>query len=243
MPKLLLRKKRILPLLHRIRSPYRHRSFAIKGLSFCAFEFEFQNHSLSIVNQAEDQQILSFADFADSTILYIGNAGMYEKSRLAKGLLISDGHLASSLDTATSGYGNFYLQPNGVFWMDSTGQAHISTTREMMGILQTDSISQATQSGPIMIQDSVINPLFGVNSPNRRTRNAVAINANGKLLFVQSLEEVTFYELSSFLRSRGCKDALYLDGVVSRSWHRDLEPHGFGAGGEVGPLVVVRKIP
>lgn len=207
---------------------------------FLCFRVEPENHILSIVNKSPDGQILSFSDLMDSTVLYIGNAGMYEKTRLAKGLLISDGHQTSPLDTTTSGYGNFYLQPNGVFWMDSAHHAHISPTKQMDEILQTEAVSQATQSGPILIQDSVINSLFGIDSPNRRTRNAVAINQAGQLLFVQSLAEVTFYELSSFLLSLGMPEALYLDGVVSRSWHRELEPHYFGATGETGPLIVIR---
>lgn len=48
-------------------------------------------------------------------IQMLTNGGMYLKNNAPQGLYIEAGKEYKSLDTARSGYGNFYMKPNGVF--------------------------------------------------------------------------------------------------------------------------------
>lgn len=207
------------------------------SIEFACFFVNPRVHRLGIINIDDDGSLAEFEEWKDSsTVAYIGNAGMYEANRSAKGLLITDFVQSSALDTARSGYGNFYLQPNGVLAIDSTGIAFILPTATFDTM--SGPFRYATQSGPMMVVDSSINSLFNQNSPNLNIRNGVGLREDGWLIFAQSLQEVTFYQFAEMMRRQGCAQALYLDGVISRSWFRDLPPHSFGSSTAVGPLVV-----
>jgi uncharacterized protein YigE (DUF2233 family) len=106
------------------------------------------------------------------------------------------------------------MKPNGVFVIDDSG-AHILDSTQYAGI--RPSIHLATQSGPLLLIDGQINPQFAPHSPNRKLRSAVGISSPATIHFVLSDQPVCFYDLASAFRTRlGCRDALYLDGVISR---------------------------
>jgi len=77
------------------------------------------------------------------TLAFAMNACMYEKNFSPVGLYVGDGKELSPLNTQ-SGRGNFYLQPNGVFFIDSQGAA-IVETREYAKAPRSPLL--ATQSG------------------------------------------------------------------------------------------------
>ena len=47
-------------------------------------------------------------------------------------------------------------------------------------------------------------------------RNGVGVLPNGKLLFAISKEPIRFYDFANFFKKAGCRNALYLDGFISR---------------------------
>lgn len=209
------------------------------SIRFACYFIDPRNHSLAVVNFSETGKVYEFTDLQDSTeVAFVANAGMYESDRTAKGLLISNFVETNPIDTATSGYGNFYLQPNGIFAIDSFGNPLILPTHLFFKETSQRNIQYATQSGPMMLVDSMINAQFNKDSPNFNIRNGVGLREDGWLVFAQSLEEVTFYHFAEMMKSQTCSEALYLDGVISRSWFRDLPPHSFGAETSVGPLIV-----
>lgn len=209
------------------------------SIAFACYLIDPQAHSLAVLNLSETGEVYKFADWKDSTeVAFVANAGMYESDRTAKGLLISNFVETNPIDTATSGYGNFYLQPNGIFAIDSLGNPHILPTHSYLEEPSQRNIQYATQSGPMMLVDSLINAQFNKDSPNFNIRNGVGLREDGWLIFAQSLEEVTFYHFAEMMKSQTCSEALYLDGVISRSWFRDLPPHSLGAETSVGPLIV-----
>ncbi|WP_246236361.1 phosphodiester glycosidase family protein [Flavobacterium ajazii] len=142
------------------------------------------------------------------------NGGMYKKDFSPQGLYIENKRILSPLDTL-KGNGNFYLKPNGVFYL---------TTQNIPKICKTElfhnnqKIKYATQSGPMLLVDGQIHPEFKERSPNLNIRNGVGILPNGKVVFVLSKEEVNFYDFASYFKKLGCKNALYLDGFVSRAY-------------------------
>ncbi len=146
-------------------------------------------------------------------LVYAMNAGMYLKDHSPQGLYIENEIIHKKIDTTTTGYGNFYLQPNGFFYLTEDGDAHVTSTNELTDL---SNIKYATQSGPMLVIDGMIHPAFNEGSKNVHIRNAVGILPDGRLLLVISRDKMNFYDLASFYKQHGCKNALYLDGFVSR---------------------------
>jgi len=46
----------------------------------------------------------------------------------------------------------------------------------------------------------------------------VGILPDNRVIFAMSKQEVNFYDFAEFFMSMGCKNALYLDGLVSRTY-------------------------
>ncbi|MDQ3278938.1 MAG: phosphodiester glycosidase family protein [Bacteroidota bacterium] len=148
------------------------------------------------------------------TLLFAMNAGMYRADNTPQGLLIQDGNVQVPLDTV-SGSGNFYLKPNGVFYTTRKGKGFVCTTADFRF---QKNIQYATQSGPMLLINGVIHSAFTKGSKNRHIRNGVGVLPNGNLLFVLSKKEVNLYDFATYFRDQGCKNALYLDGFVSRAY-------------------------
>ena len=53
---------------------------------------------------------------------------------------------------------------------------------------------------------------------NLNIRNGVGILPNGQLIFGMSKQKINFYDFASFFKSLGCKNALYLDGYISKTY-------------------------
>lgn len=152
-------------------------------------------------------------------IAFATNAGIFERGPKPCGLTICDGKVLVPLNLKP-GEGNFYLMPNGVFYLDD---------QHGPGVMEAGEFARsglkprlATQSGPLMLRNGVIHPAFNLNSPNKRLRNAVGVRKKDKqILFAMSdrdnakLGIVTFHQFSRFFLHLGCEDVLYLDGDIS----------------------------
>ena len=149
------------------------------------------------------------------TLLFAMNGGMYLKDFSPQGLYIENGKLITPLNNRKSSYGNFYLEPNGIFYLQKDMEAAVIKTSAYS---YKPSIEFATQSGPMLLIDGNIHPKFKEGSKNLHIRNGVGILPNGNLLFAMSKEFINFYDFATFFKSKGCKNALYLDGFVSRTY-------------------------
>lgn len=147
-------------------------------------------------------------------LVFAMNGGMFEPDDAPKGLYIENFKILKPIDTL-QGSGNFYVQPNGIFYLTQHKKAGIVETKKYN---QDKNIKYATQSGPMLIINGKINPIFQENSKNLNIRNGVGILENGKLIFVMSKKEINFYALAQYFKNLGCKEALYLDGYVSRTY-------------------------
>lgn len=174
------------------------------------------------------------------TVLMITNAGMYNPDNSPQGLFIERSKVLVPLDT-TSGPGgqtlNFYLKPNGVFYINNDGP-HIVTTEKFPR--STKGIRFATQSGPMLVIDGQVHPKFRRGSTNTNIRNGVGLMADGRVVILISDRPVNFYDFATVFRDGlGCTQALYLDGAISQMYlplsHRqDL-------GGDFGPILAVTE--
>ncbi len=70
--------------------------------------------------------------------------------------------------------------------------------------------------GPMLVVDGKIHDAFKAGSMNLNIRNGVGILPDNRIIFAMSKTEINFYAFANYFKSMGCKNALYLDGLVSR---------------------------
>lgn len=173
----------------------------------------------------------------DQSLVFGMNAGMYQSNFEPVGLLVINGKELSKLNLRDAN-GNFYWKPNGVFFVDETG-AQIVESSDYPKLAK--SVQLATQSGPLLLQQSKIHPKFTPTAISRLIRNGVGIAGN-QVYFVLSTKPVNFYEFASFFKEElQCTDALYLDGVVSAIYTQ--EPPRNSQTTLLGPLLGITKKP
>lgn len=142
------------------------------------------------------------------------NGGMYKKDFSPQGLFIENQQIISDIDT-TNGEGNFYLKPNGVFYLTIDNIPVICSTSDFRN---DKKIKYATQSGPMLIIDGQIHPAFKQGSTNLNIRNGVGILPGNRILFAMSRTGINFYDFAAYFKNQGCRYALYLDGFISRTY-------------------------
>jgi uncharacterized protein YigE (DUF2233 family) len=147
-------------------------------------------------------------------LVFAMNGGMYKKDNSPQGLYIENNETLSPLDTS-SGNGNFYLKPNGIFYLTKDNVPKICKTTDF---IDNGNIKYATQSGPMLVINSQIHPAFIKGSVNVNIRNGVGILDNNRVIFAMSKTEINFYDFANYFKTIGCTNALYLDGYVSRTY-------------------------
>jgi uncharacterized protein YigE (DUF2233 family) len=147
-------------------------------------------------------------------LVFAMNGGMYQVDGSPLGLYISEKKQITPLNTR-SGDGNFYLKPNGVFYISTSNRGFVCKSEDFRN---EGKVRYATQSGPMLLIEGKIHPEFKEASANVNIRNGVGILANGDVLFAMSKTPVNFYEFANWFKMQGCTNALYLDGAVSRTY-------------------------
>jgi uncharacterized protein YigE (DUF2233 family) len=162
------------------------------------------------------------------------NAGMFREDYSPLGLLVMNGRQIHRINLAT-GFGNFYMKPNGVFVLTTVGAQILESTR--YASLQ-DPVILATQSGPMLVSAGIIHPGLNPQGTSRNIRNGIGVLNANEVVFAISDEPVTFYEFALLFRDRlKCPDALYLDGSVSSMYVRSLGRDDERA--SLGPIIGV----
>lgn len=161
----------------------------------------------------------------------ITNAGIFMEDGTPLGLYIEDGKVARETNRVQEAYGNFYMQPNGIFYLKDD-LAEVMPTSEYKP--EETSFDYATQSGPLLVIDGKINEQFNEDSKNLKLRSGVGVDISGNVIFAISQGPVNFYEFATLFREKySCPNALYLDGGISRMYlpsiERDQKGGNFGA--------------
>lgn len=168
------------------------------------------------------QSIKNLKNFVESkgqSLIFAMNGGMFNKDYSPKGLFVQNHKIQTPLDTM-KGIGNFYLQPNGVFYINKDKVPIICKTGDFANY---ESVMYATQSGPMLLIYGEINSAFNQSSINLNIRNGVGILPNQKVVFAMSKKEINFYDFARYFQRMGCINALYLDGYVSRAYLPEKE--------------------
>ncbi len=141
------------------------------------------------------------------------NAGIFDKTYTPLGLHVQRGQQLHKLNSRTKAFGNFYMQPNGIFFIDARG-AKILSTQEF--IRTSPNALEATQSGPMLVQNNQINSKFQKDSSNQLVRNGVGVETGSSVHLVIAQSWVSFYDFAAFFKDvLHCPNALYLDGNIS----------------------------
>ena len=204
---------------------------------------DLRDERLEIVHADDAGKLLgSFAALRVATerqggeLLFATNAGMFHADFRPVGLLVAEGRALGPINRS-SGYGNFFLQPNGVFMVDADG-ARVLPTHSY----RNAEPRLATQSGPMLLDRGLIPDIFAFRptSTSRFIRNGVCAPTPQVAAFVISEDPVTFFEFAQFFRDRiGCRDALYLDGSVSSLYAPQLGRADHHA--RLGPIFAVTR--
>ncbi len=210
------------------------------GHSFLTYSVDIKNNQLQLFHSdKKDRPYRNFKNLIfdlnkkKKTLLFAMNGGMYLKDNSPQGLYIENGKEIKKLNTKKHDYGNFYLEPNGVFAF-SDSEAIVQETASFEKNQLT--WNYATQSGPMLVIDGQLHPKFRKGSKNLHIRNGVGISSNGKIIFAISEKRVNFHTFASLFRDHfHCSNALYLDGAISKIYIPNLDRRD--STGNLGPLI------
>jgi uncharacterized protein YigE (DUF2233 family) len=152
-------------------------------------------------------------------LAFATNAGIFEVGTIPTGLLVAGRKELHAINRSDGG-GNFFMKPNGVFWV-SAGVAHVDGTERYWQLKPSPDL--ATQSGPLLVIGSKLRE--GINDIGNReyVRSGVCVRASGQTVFAISKGKVTMAEFGRFmLEGLRCADALYLDGCRSLLYSSSL---------------------
>jgi uncharacterized protein YigE (DUF2233 family) len=147
-------------------------------------------------------------------LLFATNAGMFDPTLKPVGLYVEQGRELVHANTR-SGYGNFHMKPNGIFYL-AADRAAVAETRAFLK--QRPRAELATQSGPLLVINGRVHPRFDRRSTSLKARTGVGVRADGKVIFAISQEEVSFDAFARLFRDGlNCPNALFLDGGSAAS--------------------------
>jgi uncharacterized protein YigE (DUF2233 family) len=169
--------------------------------------------------------------------LFAMNAGMYHEDFSPVGLFVADGKETAPLNQGDSP-GNFFMKPNGVFYVDQAGNAGVMETAAYAASGIAPRI--ATQSGPMLVIDGEIHPKFEPNGESRFIRNGVGVRDPHTVYFVISRTSVSLGSFARLFRDElRCPNALFFDGAVSAL--HDGKAYVIGGEHPAGPIVAVSE--
>ncbi|WEX76091.1 phosphodiester glycosidase family protein [Sinorhizobium numidicum] len=170
----------------------------------------------------------------DEYLVFAMNGGMYHEDLSPVGLHVEEGAEQAPLNTS-SGWGNFHLLPNGVFFI-ADGKAGVMAAEayRAAGIKPRF----ATQSGPMLVIDGALHPRFLPDSDSLKTRNGVGVTTTGEVVFAVSKRSVRFHDFATLFRDRlNCPNALFLDGTISSLYAPEINRHDWLF--PLGPIIAV----
>jgi uncharacterized protein YigE (DUF2233 family) len=214
----------VLPMLPTEALPADVTELSVGEVNFAACEIDLRTDRLAMHWKSDTGQVYGSLRALDASLHKQGkrvicgtNGGIFDESQKPLGLYIENGTILRRSNLRRNAYGNFYLQPNGVFVLYA-GRAEIVTTGEYETKSDAERrlIEFANQSGPILVRYGDPNPLFAPGSPNTTTRNAVCVRGPAQVALVAAQDPITFHDFARVLKDRfRCASALYLDGSLS----------------------------
>jgi uncharacterized protein YigE (DUF2233 family) len=206
--------------------PCRAREYAHNAYTVCEVDLAKHTVSSSLPRALEHEA---------GRLLFAINVGMFDPALKPVGLYVEQGRELVHVNTS-SGYGNFHMKPNGIFYM-AAGRAAVAETKAFLK--QRPQVDLATQSGPMLVINGRLHPRFDRGSTSLKARNGVGVRADGKVIFAISQREVSFDAFARLFRDGpNCPNALFLDGGSASSFYApSLNSHGNIL--SLGPMLAV----
>ena len=155
-------------------------------------------------------------------LLFATNAGMFDPTLKPVGFYVEERREFVHANTK-SGYGNFHMKPNGIFYISADRAAIAETGVFLKQRLQVD---LATQSGPLLVVNGRLHPRFDRRSTSLKARTGVGVRADGKVIFAISEDAVSFDVFARLFRDAlNCPNALFLDGGSASSFYAPTLNH------------------
>jgi uncharacterized protein YigE (DUF2233 family) len=190
-------------------------------MEFIAYWVDLEQDDLALCwRDAAGQPLASFTRLREHfsaqarELTFAINAGIYSSDDVPLGLHIEASRVLRDLNLGgqEGGQFNFYLKPNGVFYV-ATNRAGIAESGQYARLRSHPTL--ACQSGPLLLLDGKIHPAFRPESTNYRTRTGVGLVKDNQVVFAISKKALRFYDFARLFKERlGCRDALYLDGEI-----------------------------
>ncbi|SOE08544.1 uncharacterized protein YigE [Hoeflea halophila] len=200
------------------------------------------DHDIRLIYRGPDGEVLGSVSKAVTALAAAGrtpvlamNAGMYHADMTPVGLYVEDSTELAPLNTE-EGFGNFFLKPNGVFFVGANGTAGVMETEAYRAAGMVPEF--ATQSGPMLLIEGEVHPRFLPDGTSRYIRNGVGVRADGSIVLAITRDEVSLGSFARLFRDIAeCENALFFDGAVSSlAWGTHME---IDAGEPAGPVVAV----
>lgn len=210
------------------------------ALSMFSIEHKDASYDVVLLEKGEEQQLGLYWKRPDGTaygtiqalrddlekagkkLLFATNGGIYSKSFTPLGLYIENGKRYYRLNRGDGG-GNFFLLPNGVFFITEKGAAVVDTR----DYNPKQKVLHAIQSGPLLVRNGHLHPRFIESSASLYVRNGVGVDREGRVVFAISDMPVNFHDFATLFRDRlDAPNALYLDGSISAMYAPELNRYG-----------------
>jgi hypothetical protein len=108
---------------------------------------------------------------------------MFDPALKPVGLYVEQGRELVHVNT-TSGYGNFHMKPNGIFYISGDRAAVVETRAFLKHRPKAD---LASQSGPMLVINGRLHPRFDRSSRSLKARTGVGVRADGEVVFAISI--------------------------------------------------------
>jgi uncharacterized protein YigE (DUF2233 family) len=212
---------------------------AFEGSAFIVCRVSPAEYDITLRRSGQDGKPLERLDRLSSGggFVFAMNAGMYHEDFSPVGLYVEDGREIAALNTGDAP-GNFFMKPNGVFFVTKDGKAGVLETTAF--VAARPEVAYATQSGPMLVIDGTIHPRFEPDGQSRYIRNGVGVDETGRAVFAISRGEVSLGKFARLYRDGlSCRNALFFDGAISALY--DGNRYVIGGQFPVGPSVVVTR--
>lgn len=184
------------------------------------------------------QNLKEYLETGSGELVFGTNAGMFTERGEPLGLFVEGGREVVPINLK-DGKDNFYLKPNGVFAL-TEGRAYIVESSKFKDLVAAAPVKFATQSGPMLVVGGNLHPKINKQSLNVNIRSGVGVVSPTKIVFAISNEPVNFYDFATLFRDMfKCKDALYLDGAISKMYLPALKRYDLN--GDFAGMIAVTK--
>ena len=200
-------------------------AFVYKETSYDIFIIKQDSFLVNKCSFIDNKNLMGEKEFfmsSHSQSFFAITSSIIESNCTPLGLFVKNGIKIKDINKSTQGSGSFYsIQPNGIFYITERNEFKITATPDFLQL--AENLKLAIQTGPILVYEGNINPIFTANSKNKYIRCGVGVfnNKDGSyLVFAKSNEPVNFYDFADlFVIKYNCKIALNLESGANSSIH------------------------